>query len=215
MTDIIINVRINEGCAKQPMLLWDTVWDSPNGIGDWALAGSSETLNRGGLRAQRALETAVILCWFTDRYCPPTHPLAQFADGDLRGWWGDGVDVRADLGEGPLGSLFWLLERSYIDPVATPRWAVSMGLDALSPLVRQKAVVDVEVQAYVSMSPNRLDVACQLYGRKGIKLFDRRYDDIWNQEFTPLSPTAFGPPLYDAPNLDFSDPANTQLLTEI
>lgn len=183
-----INVRINEGCAQQPMVLWDTIWDPAIGLGDWGLAGVSETLNRGGLRAQRALETAVILCLFTDRYCPPTHPLAQFADSDHRGWWGDGVDVRADLGEAPLGSLLWLLERSFIDPVATPRWAVSMALDALAPLAQQKSVVNVQAQAYVvAASPSRLDMAIQLYGRDGVKLYDRRFGDIWNQEFTPLS----------------------------
>lgn len=202
-----IDVRINEGCLPQPTLLWDTVWDPATGIGDWGPAGPGETLNRGGLRAQRALETAVILCLFTDRACPPDHPLVQFADADLRGWWGDGVDIRVDIGETSLGSLLWLLERSYIDPVATPRWAVSMAIDALSPLVNQKVVVDVRAQAYVATNPNRLDLAVQLYGREGVRVFDRRFDDIWAQQQMPLSLSPVGPPLFDpVAGFDFSDP---------
>lgn len=176
-----VNVRIAEGCAPDPNLLWDTVWNVGEGFGDWALAGPSETLNRGGLQASASLETAVIICYFTDRLCPPDHPLAKYADADRRGWWGDGIDVRADLGEEPLGSLLWLLERSAIDTVATPRWAQSMALDSLSPLLKQKVAARAEVEAVVSKAPNRLDLATQLYGQDGVKIYDRRFENVWAQ----------------------------------
>ncbi len=177
------NALLYEACAPDPLLLWDTVWDVDGGFGDWALAGPGETQNRGGLQAIAALETAVIICLWTDRYCPPDHPLARYADpNDRRGWWGDGLDVRTDLGEGPLGSLLWLLERSAIDEVATPRWAVSFAQDALAPLVACGAVARTDAQAFVSKSPNRLDLAIQLYGQDGTVIYARRFDDVWAQQ---------------------------------
>lgn len=177
-----VNVRLNEGCAPEPQLLWDTVWNVEEGRGDWALAGPTETLNRGGLKATQALETAVIICLWTDLYCPPDHPLAKYVDPhDRRGWWGDGLDVRTDLGERSLGSLLWVLERGIIHEVATPRWAVSFAIDALSPLVACGAVARTDAQAFVSKSPNRLDLAVQLYGQDGAKIYDRRFDDVWAQ----------------------------------
>ncbi len=204
-----INVRIDEGCAPQPELLWDAVWNSATGFADWQVAQPSEPLNAGGLRAMRPLDTAVILALFTDRACPPNHPLAP-PDGDLRGWWGDGVDVRADLGEGPLGSLLWLLEQSILDPVATPRWAVAFAQDALAGLVTQGAAASVAVQAYAN-PPDRLDLAVQLYAKSGAVLFNQRFADIWSKEFSPIPTAPSGSPLYDAPSLDFSDPDNSGL----
>ena len=109
MSNLAFSIRSNEGCAPQPILTWDTVWDAQSGFADWAYADRSEASNRGGLQAQAALQTAVILCLFTDRYCPPDHPLAFLLEGDdPRGWWGDGVDVARDQGEAPLGSLLLL-----------------------------------------------------------------------------------------------------------
>lgn len=175
-----INVRINEGCGPQPQLLWDAVWNPLTGCADWTLAQPGDPLNAGGLRAVQAIETAVILCLFTDRACPPNHPLAP-PDGDMRGWWGDGVDVRTDLGEGPLGSLLWLLERSALDPAATPRWAVSFAIEALQPLIRQNVAARADAQAFLNPTPTRLDLAVQLYRSDGSKLFDRRYDNLWAQ----------------------------------
>lgn len=200
-----INVRINEGCAPQPELLWDSVWSPLIGSADWAVAQPSEPLNAGGLQAMRPIDTTVILCLFTDKACPPNHPLAP-PDGDLRGWWGDGIDVRADLGEAPLGSLLWLLERSILDPVVTPQWAVSFALDGLAPLLASDAVVDIQVQAFAN-PPSRLDLAVQVYGREGAKLFDRRFSDIWAREALPI-PAPPQTALYNPPILDLSDPTN-------
>ena len=175
-----INVRLAEGCAPQPSLLWDTIWDPVRGTGDWGLAGPGETLNRGGLAASAALKTAVLLCLFTDRACPPDHPLAKYVDGDLRGWWGDGVDVRDDAGEAAMGSLLWLLERS----VATPdiaRWAENLAIEALQPLIRQGAAVQVTALARINPGTARIDLAIALYARDGRRIYDHKFDGLYRQ----------------------------------
>lgn len=176
-----INVRVNEGCQAQPELLWNTEWSAAEGYGDWALAGSDEKLNVGGLAADEELETAVILCLFTDRYCPPTHPLAKYIEAnDPRGWWGDGIDVRADLGEAPLGSLLWLIERSVVTD-DTARWAEMLAMDALAPMIGQRSIVKAVATAYPLPAQNRMDLRIQLYGQDGATIYDRRFQNIWVQ----------------------------------
>lgn len=180
MADIALNLRANEGCAPQPVLFPDLVWNAREGAADFAYADPSETLNRGGLSARAALETAVIICLFTDRRCPPDHPLAKWIEaGDPRGWWGDAVDVRTDLFEQPMGSLLWLLERATATP-DTALWAQSLATEALSVLQAQGLVARIDVQTQLR-PPSRLDLAVQIYGRDGQKVYDRRFDDVWSQ----------------------------------
>jgi phage gp46-like protein len=181
MTAIQVNLRANEGCAPQPVLFWDAVWDAASGTADWALAGPTETVNVGGLKATEAIETAVTLCLWTDRLCPPDHPLAKYIEADdPRGWWGDGIDVRADLGETPLGSLLWLLERAAVTP-QTVQWTQALALDALAPMLAQDSVSRVDAQASSGPAFNQINLAVQVYGRDGAKVYDRRFDDIWAQ----------------------------------
>lgn len=180
MTTLAFQIRANEGCKPQPILTWDTVWDELTGYGDWAYAPASEAYNAGGLQAEASLQTAVCLCLFTDRFCPPNHALAHLIEnGDPRGWWGDGVDLRGDLGEAPMGSLLWLLQRA---PATLPiaQWAQTMALEALQPLINQQAVVSVAAQAQLS-APSRINLAVQLYGRDGAQIFARRWDDLWRE----------------------------------
>ena len=178
----MVQIRADAGCQPQYQLLWDTVWDAGQGVGDWAVAAAGTPGNSGGLQATAALETAVVICLFTDRRCPADHPLAKnIQDGDPRGWWGDGVDVRTDLGERETGSLFWLLENTAIDPVDTPRWLESLSLDALAPLVGQAAVVRVDAQASVDPTRKRADLAVPLYGADGARIYDRKFQALWAQ----------------------------------
>lgn len=182
MTDILI--RSQEGCDPEAFLLWDSLWSPADGEADWALAGPEETLNVGGLAARRALETAVILALFTDRRVPDEHPLAYLADGDPRGWWGDGVDVRSEDGEEPLGSLLWLLERAPLTlPGGTPiaLWARQFALDALAPLLRKGAVVRIDCEVAVNALQSRLELAVQMYGHDAGKQYDRKFDLAWRQ----------------------------------
>lgn len=176
-----LRVRIGEGEKAQPSLLWDSVWDKANGRADWALADADEALNRGGLRAKSALHTAIILALFTDKRIPDQHPLRKYVSSeDPRGWWGDDIDVRDDLGEEELGSLLWVFERAVLTD-AVRLEVVAEAQTALHCLVKQGAAVRVDVQAFAEPAFNRLDLAVQVYGRDGAKIFDVRFDDLWRQ----------------------------------
>lgn len=188
MSDVI--VRSNEACAPDTFLLWDSIWNPALGLADFALAGGDETQNRGGLTARRGLATAVTLCLFTDRRIGADHPLAWLADGDPRGYWGDGIDVRADLSETPLGSYLWLLERAPLTVNGQPvtRWAEQFALDALAPLKAQGAVVRIEAKAAADNLQNRLDLTVNLYGRDGQNVFSANYLLLWRQVVAPAAP---------------------------
>lgn len=173
-----VSIRVDEACDAPRQLPWDTVMDPKAGVGDWSLASVSEKGNRGGLKATAALATAVELALFTDKRCPDDHPLRRFADNDPRGWWGDAVDVRADLGEQELGSLLWLLERS-VATEETARWARAFAADALAPLKAQGAVAKIDVQS--ELADNRINLAVLLYARDGAIVFNRKYDLLWQQ----------------------------------
>ena len=181
-------IRANEGCAPDPFLLWDSVHEDIEGgtefVCDWALAGpGANTLNVGGLQSVAAMATAVYLALFTDAYVPPDHPLAYLADGDNRGWWGDGVEVETNLGEGPLGSWLWLLERAPLVAAGVPieQWAQTFALQALAPLQTQGAVVEINASATVDTQMGRVELSVQLYGANGAVMFDQKFELIWNQ----------------------------------
>lgn len=186
-----IRTRISEGADAQPNLLWDSVWSPWGGVADWAIA-DGEATNRGGLRAKAALHTAVILALFTDKRMPDNHPLRYLlAEGaDPRGWFGDGEDVRADLFEGEMGSLLWIFERAILtDEIG--RWVEAISLEALQPLITQGAAARIEAQADVHSAINRCDLAVQIYGRDGTKIYDFRFEDIWRQAATAPAPQPF------------------------
>ena len=179
--DVVI--RVAEGCATETNVLWDSVWDANLGFADWAIADPDEANNRGGLRAKAAIETAVILALFTDRRVDPDHPLAWLADGDVRGYFGDGIDVREDLHEGPLGSLLWLLERApmTINGVSAATWAEQFANEALATLLDQGVCVRIDVAATAIEIEGRIELSVALYGRDGARVFDRKFDVLWKQ----------------------------------
>lgn len=181
MADVLI--RLAEGCDADPFLLWDSVWSPLEGGADWRIAGAGELLNRGGLAAREGLETAVTLALFSDARVPDDHPLAYLADGNPRGWWGNAVDVRSDLGETELGSLLWLLERAplTVRGQSVADWARQFAIDALMPLQTQGVIVRMDVQAAVNEIDNRLELTAQLYGADGALVYDRKFDLLWKQ----------------------------------
>ena len=172
--------RSNEGCEDQPSLLWDSIWSPGEGLANWSLAGPAEPLNRGGLRARAALHTAVVLCLFTWRRIPDDHPLRKYVDGDPGGYWGDGIDVRVDLGETPMGSYLHAFRRAPLDETIR-RWIEVVALEALQPLFAQGACVRIEAQAIMHAAVDRVELAVQLYGRDGTKIYDQKFDQVWKQ----------------------------------
>lgn len=187
-----LRVRIDEGSDKQPILLWDSVWSPPEGQADWALAGADEPENRGGLQAKAALHTAVILALFTDKRISDDHPLRYLLgdEADPRGWFGDGEDIRAELGERELGSLLWVFERSILTEEIR-QWIEAIALDALSTLIFQRVATRIEAQAQAQFAINRVDLFIQIYGRDGSRIYDFRFEDLWKQTANAPKPRAF------------------------
>lgn len=181
MADVVI--RAAEGCAEDVSVLWDSVWDDERGQADWLLAEPDEVQNAGGLRAKAAIETAVVLALFTDKRIEPDHPLFFLADGDRRGYFGDGIDVRADLNETALGSHLWLLERAplTIRGLSAARWAEQFANEALATLIAQGVCVRIDVAATANELQSRLELTVALYGRDGNRIYDRNFDVLWNQ----------------------------------
>ncbi len=206
-------IRINEGSDPQPQLLWDSVWNVAAGFADWAVASATEIYNRGGLRARATLSTAIVLQLFTDRRLPADHPLRKYVDDDdLRGWWGDGVDVRVDLHEDELGSWLWALSRAPLNE-DTRRWTETLALSALQTLVDQGIAARITTQAIMEPAIGRMDLLVRVYRSDGSLAADRRFDDIWNQ-LGASDGISYAPPVPPpgGGGLDFSDPDNSQYL---
>ncbi len=181
-------IRADEGCAPDPFLLWDSVHQFVEGgddfVCDWLIASApNNKLNAGGLQSIAAIGTAVYLLMFTDAYCPPTHPLAYLADGDNRGYWGDGIDVDTSAGEQPLGSLLWLLGRAPLVAAGMPieYWAQMLTQQALTPLQTQSVVAKIVVNATVDQQNSALLLSVQLYGSDGAQVFDQNFSLAWQQ----------------------------------
>lgn len=185
---VAIRIRQAEGCDGSPYLVWDTVlaWDGRalELSADWALAGPDESDNRGGLQAKAGLSSAVVLALFSDRRCPEDHPLRYLADADMRGWWGDAVVVDAGAGEAELGSLLWLLARA---PLTGPggedmrRWAEVLAAEALEPLRAQGVVARIETEATLNELRERIELRVALYAQDGATVYERRFEQIWEQ----------------------------------
>ncbi len=174
-------IRIHEGRDPQPQLLWDSVWDTARGFADWAIASVAELLNRGGLQATSVLESAVVIQLFTDRRLPADHPLRKYVDDDdLRGWWGDGVDVRKDLHEDEMGSWLWVLGRAPLTE-DTRRWTETLALQALQTLIDQGVAARITAQAVMDQAAGRMNLFVKVFRSDGSLAVDRRFDDIWAQ----------------------------------
>ena len=186
-----LQVRISEGDDEQPLLLWDSIWAPWKGYADWQIADAVEKHNRGGLRARGTLHTAVIICLFTDKRIAPDHPLAYLVDGDdPRGWWGDGEDIHAELGEREMGSLLWVFERAPLNEEIR-RYVEAEALDALSTLIFQGVAVKIEAVATRPANVNRLNLDVRMYGGNGSVIYDFKFEDIWRQSVTTPAPVPF------------------------
>lgn len=159
----------------EPMLAPDLVW---NGVmGDLALAEAEETGNRGGLRSKAHLETAVLICLMSDA----RSDASELRDGDVnRGWAGDTFDLDAAAGETAIGSKLWLLMRSTVDAVDTPRRAEAYAIEALQPLIDQGAVAAISALAEAEPQRNRLTLAVMLTDKVGTQLVAKKFRLLWS-----------------------------------
>ncbi len=158
----------------EPLFSPDTVWDGVSG--DWALAGN-DTANPQGLRARAPLATATLLCLMTDARVSPD----ELPEGEAnRGWPGDSIDLREDLGETPIGSKLWLLRRSTAS-APTALKAEDYAREALQCLVDQRAVSSVAVSSTVKPAERRIDLEIVLKDRDGGIAYDGRFGVLWEQ----------------------------------
>lgn len=175
-----VRVRSSEACEAERLLFPDLVWDSDEGYADLDFAGPFDPGNANGLKADRALATAIVMALFTDR-AVETYEIENSPSPDLRGWWGDGLDVDSTLYEQPLGSKLWLLERSTLNE-QTFRTAERYALEALQPLVQQGLCERFEVVASGNITRGILFLEVRAFSGPSNKLYDQKFRLVWRQE---------------------------------
>ncbi len=177
-----IRIRQDEGFDDALPMAWDSVWiPNPNGSAgghaDWVVADPEVELNNiGGLQALRSVETAIILCLFTDRR-RPDWLTAGDDSSERRGWHGDTYDIEAEEGEGPLGSLLWTLERAALTQDTQDK-AKAYAEEALETLILQGIIARFEIETEVDQMANRLALGIKAYGPDG----ERQYASTFTLE---------------------------------
>ncbi len=159
--------------ADDPYRAPDLGWDGE--VGDLLINPITHPDAPGDFRAEQGLATQVLIYLMTDRRVDPS----ELRDGDEnRGWIGDSFDIGPD--EQPLGSRLWLLRRSAIyDGIEVKVEAYVR--EALQPLLSVKAVARIDVIVTVDRPGNRVSYQVSLYGRDGAKIFDNKFELLWDQ----------------------------------
>ena len=172
-------IRETEGSDPQPELAWDTRWDEQNQVLSWRIESRSNLLNPGGLQANRALDTAIMLQLATWKRADPSMHLP--AGEDPQGWWGDTIDV--EDGEAELGSWLWVLYRSVLNE-DTRQLAITYAYDCLEPIRKQGAVVRFDVTADMDQVQGYLAPDHQgLQPDRRSHLRAKKFSRLWQQEF--------------------------------
>lgn len=188
-----IRIRQDEACEDPaPFLTPDLVMTQNIGPAlafDYALAEPDEANNRMGLTAKRGLHTAVILQLFCDRRLRADMAPLDDLDPDPRGWWGDTVDLREDMGERQIGSHLWTLRRApLVDE--TLRRAEEYCREALQPLIDQGAVARFDVVCEgqfggaVDPTSGLLAIKIDGYSREGSRQYAQHFEVLWDQVAT-------------------------------
>jgi phage gp46-like protein len=170
--------RILSGDEPLAFPVWDTVWqtdiNSPVlGTGDWVLATEGEEglpgdplSTLGGFRANRPIETAILLQLFSNKRRPDWMKADDGATVDPGGWHGDSFDVDQDEGEREIGSLLWTLERADLN-AQTGRMAEHFATEALQTLIDQKAISEAIVASEIDAAKGRLILRIRIIGVDG------------------------------------------------
>ena len=159
--------------ADDPYRAPDLGWDGE--IGDLLINSLTHPDAPGDFRAEQGLATAVLIYLMTDRRVDPS----ELRDGDEnRGWIGDSFDTGPD--EQPLGSRLWLLRRSAIYAGIEVKVEAYVR-EALQPLITVKAVARIDVAVTVERAANKVSYQVSLYGRDGAKIYDNKFELLWDQ----------------------------------
>lgn len=158
------------------LLTPDIVWDGI--VGEFAIAGSDEGDNAGGLRAKAALATAVLMQLMTDRAADPS----ELRDGDeQRGWPGDGISLVDGEPPDPIGSKWWLLRRRSFDDAETPILAKLWTEEALQPLVDEGVAAGYAVSVTPRPAESRMDIDVTVTDASGTVIVKQTYAILWEQ----------------------------------
>ncbi|WP_375455652.1 phage GP46 family protein [uncultured Methylobacterium sp.] len=151
----------------------------PGFVGDFAMATGAADGGIGGLRAADPLQTAFVLCLFTDARADVSM-LRSEHNGDARGWPGDGFDLDAASGEGPLGSTLWQLRREVLSEDVARR-AAAEAERATACLIRQGAVARITVEAVPDYDAQTLRLDIGAFARDGSSVYAAKFDLLWSR----------------------------------
>ena len=105
--------------------------------------------------------------------------LSELRDGEEnRGWIGDSYDMGPD--EKPLGSKLWRHRRSAIYDGIEVTIEADVR-DALQPLLDVKAAARLDVAVTADRQANKVSYHVSLYGRDGAKIYDNKFELLWDQ----------------------------------
>jgi len=165
----IIPVEDTDDPYRAPDLGWD------GEVGDLIINPLMHADAPGDFRAEQGLATQVLIYLMTDRRVDAS----ELRDGDEnRGWIGDSFDMGPN--EQPLGSRLWLLRRSAIYDGIEVRVEAYVR-EALQPLLAVKAVARIDVAVTVDRAGNKVAYQVSLYGRDGAKIYDNKFELLWDQ----------------------------------
>lgn len=181
---MLVRRRDTEGCARQPQLLWDSVWvqrlDATGGYADWIRAGEGDQIeSRGGLRAEAALHTATLIILMTDARAPDDVALPM-GDDDRRGWWGDSIRLD-DEPEQALGSLIWTETERGIADEDTARRVRDYAEEAMAVLIAQGAVARTEVETELRAAEGFLGLIVRHFDHAGDRVYEQRFAVLWGE----------------------------------
>lgn len=146
------------------------IWDND-------AAAADIVLERGQLRTDEGLRTAVLLSLFTDARAANDDSLPE-PDADRRGWWGNAFPaIEGDRGH-ELGSRLWLLDRAKTTTAVIVQ-ARQYALEALQWLIDDQIAIAIDV----TVERQKIDATEMLAIRIEIQRPDgparQRFDFLW------------------------------------
>jgi phage gp46-like protein len=143
-----------------------TLWNTANMRGDWAVAN-------GALVSGADVETAVLISLFTDRLALASDEIPdapQLGAPDRRGWWGDQDTNHL------IGSRLWLLNRVK-GPLNVTKRAQDYAREALQWMLDDGVVAKFDIQA-TWVPGNRLNLIVTAHRKDG-SVISNQSINVW------------------------------------